>query len=107
MYADDVVLRFCTSHGPQHLIDGLHEFCLSIGLTISPTKTEVVVFRWQPLDPEPTWPVDGKLLPGSPSFKYLGLNFHPSGNMGPAFQRLLQNGNGAKASLIAKFKYLH
>ncbi len=107
MYADDVVLLSWTSHGLQHLIDGMHQFCLSMGLTISPTKTEVVVFHRQPLDSELTWHVDGKLLPVSPSFKYLGLIFHQSGDMVPAFQRLLQNGNGAKASLIAKFKHLH
>ncbi len=27
--------------------------------------------------------------------------------MAPAFKGLLQNGNGAKASLVAKFKHLH
>ncbi len=35
------------------------------------------------------------------------LIFDQSGDMGPAFERLLQNGNGAKATLIAKFKRLH
>ncbi len=107
MYAKDVVLLSWTSHGLQHLIDGMHQFCLSMGLTISSNKTEVVVFHPQPLDSQLTWHVDGELLPVSPSFKYLGLIFHQSGDMVPAFQRLLQNGNGAKASLIAKFKRLH
>ncbi len=54
-----------------------------------------------------TWYVDDKLLPVSPSFKYLGrlgLIFHQSGDMEPAFRRPLQNGNGAKASLISIFK---
>ncbi len=77
-----------------------------MGLTISPTKTEVVVFHQQPLDAEHGM-LDGKLLPMSASFKYLRLFFHPSGDMVLAFQRLLQNGNGAKASLIAKCKHLH
>ncbi len=107
VYADDVVLLSWTSHGLQHLIDGMHQFCLGMGLTISPTKTEVVVFHPQPLDSQLTWHVGGKLLPVSPSFKYLGLIFDQSGDMGPAFKRLLQNGNGAKATLIAKFKRLH
>ncbi len=107
VYADDVVLLSWTSHGLQHLIDGMHQFCLGMGLTISPTKTEVVVFHPQPLDSQLTWHVGGKLLPVSPSFKYLGLIFDQSGDMVPAFKRLLQNGNGAKATLIAKFKRLH
>ncbi len=62
-----------TSHGQQHLIDGIHQFCLSMGLAISPTKTEVVVFHRQLLDSELTWHVSCKLLQVSPSFKYLGL----------------------------------
>ncbi len=105
VYADDFVLLSWTSHGLQHLMDGVHQFCLSMGLTISPTKTEVVVFCRQPLDSELTWHVDGKLLPVSPSFKYLGLIFHQSGDTEPAFRRLLQNGNGAKASRISKVKH--
>ncbi len=100
-------LPFTSSGGLQHLIDGVHQFCLGMGLTISPTKTEVVVFRPQPLDSRLTWHVGGELLPVSPSFKYLGQIFHQSGDMVPAFQRLLQNGNGVKATLIAKFKRLH
>ncbi len=78
-----------------------------MGLTICLTKTEVVVFCQPPLDSELTWHVDGKLLLVSPSFKYLGLILYQSGDMVPAFQRLLQNGNGAKASLTSKFKHLH
>ncbi len=96
-----------TSRGLQHLIDEMHQFCLGMGLTISPTKTEVVVVHPQPLDSQLTWHVGGKLLPVSPSFKYLGLIFQQSGDMVHAFQWLLQNGNGAKATLIAKFKRLH
>ncbi len=68
------------------------------------------MFRRQPLDSELTWHVYGKLLPVSPSFKYLGLlglKFYQTGDMVPACQRLLQNEKGAKASLIAKFKHLH
>ncbi len=110
MYADDIVVVSWTSHGLQHLTDGMHQFCLGMGLIISPaggTKTEAVVFHPQPLDFELTWHVDGKLLPVSASFKFRGLIFHQSGDMVSALQRLLQNGNGAKASLIAKFKHLH
>ncbi len=45
-YADDVVLLSWSAHGLQTLIDSMHGFCDSMALTISPTKTEVVVFRW-------------------------------------------------------------
>ncbi len=91
VYADDAVLLSWTSHGLQHLIDGMHQFCHSMGLTISPTKTEVVVFHPQPSNSQPTWHVHGNILPVSPSFNYLGLIFHQSGDMVPAIERLLQN----------------
>ena len=45
VYADDVVMLSFTPGGVQQLIDGMHEFCASMGLTINPTKTEVVVFN--------------------------------------------------------------
>ncbi len=41
------------------------------------------------------------------SFKHLGLIFHESGSMTPALERLLQNGNGARSCLAAKYKQLH
>ena len=37
-YADGVVLLSDTSAGLQHLIDGMHSFCVSLGLTISVAK---------------------------------------------------------------------
>ncbi len=86
---------------------GSQQLRMPFTLAISPTKTEVVVFHPQPLDSQLTWHVGGKLLPVSPSIKYLGLIFHQSGDMVRAFQRLLQNGNGVKATLFAKFKRLH
>ncbi len=96
VFADNVVLLSWTSHGLQPLIDGMHQFCLSMGLTISLIKTGVVVVHRQPLDTELTWHVDREPSPASASFKYLGLIFHQSGDMGLALGRLLQNGNGAK-----------
>ena len=103
-YADDVVLLSWSASGLQSLIDSMHLFCGSMGLTISPTKTEVVVFH----GPAPgAWHVGGKPLPVSSSFKYLGLIFHETGSFTAAFSRLAQNGNGARVCLAAKYKSLH
>ncbi len=106
VYGNDVLLLSWTSQG-LHLIDVMHSLCLSMGLTVSPTKIEVVVFHQSQVDSELAWHLDSKVLPVCGSFKYLGLIFHQSGEMVPAFQRLLPNGHGAKAPLIAKFKQLH
>ena len=92
-----------TASGLQGLLDSMHAFCLGLGLTISPSKTEVVVFNGSSCD---TWHVGQHVLPRSASFKYLGIVFHESGSMTEALARLLQNGKGAAARLAAKHKAL-
>ena len=82
VYADDVVLLSWTSAGLQSLLDGMHSFCQALGLTISPSKTEVVVFNGTASG---TWHVGQHVLPQSASFKYLALVFHESGSILPAF----------------------
>ena len=46
VYADDVALLSWSPQGLQQLIDGMQDFCQHMGLTISPTKTEVVVLQY-------------------------------------------------------------
>ena len=101
VYADDVALLSRSSPGLQALLDGMHDFCMGLGLTVSPTKTEVLVFNGNSSD---TWHVGQHQLPRSAAFKYLGFIFHESGSMAPAFQRLAQNGKGANARLHSRFK---
>ena len=103
VYADDVALLSWSSAGLQALLSCMHEYCNGLGLTISPTKTEVVVFNGCTSD---TWHVGQHQLPQAASFKYLGFVFHESGSMSPAFGRLAQNGKGANARLHAKYKGL-
>ena len=64
VYADDVALLSHTSQGLQQLIDAMLDFCTSMGLTISPTKTEVVVLSAPPSDssPAPQWHVASLLF---------------------------------------------
>ena len=103
VYADDVVLLSWTVAGLQGLLDSMHAFWLGLGLTISPSKTEGVVFNGSSSD---TWHVEQHVLPQSASLKYLGIVFHESGGMTEALARLLQNGKGAAARLAAKHKAL-
>lgn len=103
VYADDVALLSWSSPGLQALLDGMHDFCMGLGLTVSPTKTEVVVFNGNSSD---TWHVGQHQLPRSAAFEYLGFIFHESGSMAPAFQRLAQNGKRANAWLHARYKGL-
>ena len=100
-YADDVVLLSGTSQGLQLLIDSMHGFCVSMGLTISVAKTEVVVFHGA--DIEGSWSLHGLALPRSSSFKYLGLVFHESGGLGPMLRQLHSAGQGARAKLQANY----
>ena len=46
VYADDVVLLSWSASGLQLLLDSMNHFCVGLGLVISTTKTEVVIFQW-------------------------------------------------------------
>ena len=104
VYADDVVLLSWSASGLQLLLDSMNHFRVGLGLVISATKTEVVVFNGPEL--ASTWRIGTQVLPQSASFKYLGLIFHESGTMSCALQRLAHNGVGACAQLRAKFRGL-
>ncbi|RYE04502.1 MAG: reverse transcriptase family protein [Rickettsiaceae bacterium] len=104
VYADDVVLLSWSASGLQLLLDGMHGFCLGIGMVISPSKTEVVVFNGP--GSACSWRVGSQVLPQSSSFKYLGLVFHESGSLSNALKRLAQNAVGALFQLRSKFKRL-
>ena len=82
----------------------MHGFCLGIGMVISPSKTEVVVFNGP--GSACSWRVGSQVLPQSSSFKYLGLVFHESGSLSNALKRLAQNAVGALFQLRSKFKRL-
>ena len=45
VYTDDVVLLSWSASGLQLLLDSMNLFCVGLGLVISTTKTEVVVFN--------------------------------------------------------------
>ena len=100
-YADGVVVLSDSSAGLQLLIDGMHQFCSMSGLVISVAKKEVVVFHGSGV--QGSWSLPGNPLPWSWSFKYLGLVFHESWELGPMLRQLHSAGQGAKAKLQANF----
>ena len=102
VYADDVVLLSWSASGLQLLLDSMNRFCLDMGLVISPTKTEVVVFNGPAT--ASTWRVGAQVLPQSANFKYLGLIFHESGTMSYALQRLAHNAVGACAQAAGQIQ---
>ena len=104
VYADDVVLLSWSASGLQVLLGSMSHFCVGLGLVISTTRTEVVVFNGP--GTASTWRVGAQVLPQSARFKYLGLIFHESGTMSYALQRLAHNAVGACAQLRAKFRGL-
>ena len=102
VFADDVVPMSWSASGLQ--LDSMNQFCSSLGLVISPTKTEVVVFN-NPGTAN-TWRVGAQVLPQSASFKYLGLIFHESGTMSYALQQQAHDAVGACAQLRAELRGL-
>ena len=59
VYADDVVLLSWSASGLQVLLDSMDHFCVGLGLVISTTKTEVVVFNGP--GTESTWRVGAQV----------------------------------------------
>ena len=98
-YADDDVLLSDTSQGLQQLIDSMHGFCVSLGLSISVAKTEVLVLHGAGI--VGSWSLHGLALPWSSSFNYLVLVFHKSGDLDPMLRQLHSAGQGAWAKLQA------
>ncbi len=90
-----VTLLSWAPHGLRQSIDGMQDLfqrsslsavltgkdlCQHMGLTISPTKTELEICR---MASSRTWHVGSTQLPVPASFKYPGLIFHKPGSMTP------------------------
>ena len=78
LYADDTALLSHTPEGLQELLKGLSTFCNENGLTVNVAKTEIVLFGWNKNTPPTdhhTFTYNGKAVPISSSFKYLGVVF--------------------------------
>jgi hypothetical protein len=76
-YADFIVV-FLSHHVLQTACFLVQTACSShtyllLGLTISSTKSEVVLFSWRHLRPLVSIRIDDRLLPRVVSFKYLGV----------------------------------
>ena len=78
MYSDDKVLMSTTADGLQRLINATAQYS-GKGMTISPAKTAVVVFRSKSHKAaEHTWTCDGAPPQQCNAWKYLGLVFTPT-----------------------------
>jgi hypothetical protein len=84
LYADDVTLMADTATGLQQLITCMHDFCALMGLTISASKTEVLVCgerRWADRAAWRGWRLAATALKRSERFKYLGLMYDTTGSV--------------------------
>ena len=75
MYADDICLMATSASELQTLIDTINAFCNSVGLTISPSKSNVVVFS-KVSHAMPTFSCSSDAIPVVQQTKYSGLTFH-------------------------------
>ena len=65
-----------TAAGLQSLLDSMYSFCQAPGLTISPSKTEIVRINGTASG---TWHVGQHVFTKSAFFRYLGIVYHESG----------------------------
>ena len=74
IYADDTAILANSAAELQRLVTSVDDWCCTHGMTISVVKSEVVVFNCS--SPAADVSVQGKRLPVSKVFKYLGVWFH-------------------------------
>ena len=98
-YADDVALLSPSAQELQQLLDTMQSFCVTNGLTISISKTEVVVFGGG--HQQCQWHVGG--LKRSESFIYLGMLFHEDRHIKHAIQHRLAKGYASQGSIFSRY----
>ena len=75
MYADDIALLAPSANQLQVLITDTYIFCNTVGLSISPSKSNIVVFSKQAIS-VPAFTCIDTTIPEATSAKYIGLIFH-------------------------------
>ena len=95
-----------TARQLQRLIDALSSFCLSVGLDVSPGKTQVLVFHAAADAALPAFTFVGRTLPHADSYKYLGVTFTRSGCAGDGLSHLCSKTGLAYHKTRGKFARL-
>ena len=91
MYADDIALISHSPSGLQDLITATHGYCtLTVGLTISPFKSCVIIFCKRNIAVR-SFQCGNSVIPQVSSTKYLGLTLHSSTGLHSACKVRRQN----------------
>jgi hypothetical protein len=106
MYADDTAILANSASELQQLIDCVDDWCLAHGMTISISKTEVIVFNRDSMPIPGTWHLRGVPLTISKAFKYLGVWFHYLKGSAFGLHKAASRGKLAIACLHRKLKEL-
>ncbi len=81
LYADDVLLVALTSSGLQKLVEESCRFFQTMGLTVNPTKSDIVIFlRGRPQLQQPSFDIAGLQKEAITEAKYLGVVFQHNGS---------------------------
>jgi hypothetical protein len=81
LYADDVLLVALTSSGLQKLVEETCRFFQSMGLTVNPAKSDIVIFlRGRAQAQQPSFDIAGLQKEAIAEAKYLGVVFQQNGS---------------------------
>jgi hypothetical protein len=107
IYADDTAILAESPEELQQLLSCVDDWCTAHGMTISTSKSEVVVFnsQWRAAQ-QVVACVQGKRLPVSKAFKYLGVWFHHSTGVAHHVPRAAGRGKAAIAGLQRRLSEL-
>ena len=107
LYADDLVLLSTTVDGLQAKMNKLNVYCNKWSLTVNPKKTKVMRMS-KTLKDQPTSPlrIGNAQIKWTASYKYLGLEIHYNGDMGPTTENLCVRGWKAIFKIKSAFGFI-
>ena len=96
VYADDICLTASSPSQLQALINAFASFCNILGMEVSVAKTQVMVVS-SSASSTIGFTCNDQPIEQVPSFKYLGLHFHQSGNISHLIRPLKARAAGSWA----------
>ena len=106
-YADDISLLADNPQHLQNMLNCFHEYCTELGLSINPTKCEVVVFGRSNSWPRQSWQVAGMALKRASQFKYLGVVLHGGRGIKATVEHRLESMSKAQSCVYRRLRQMH
>lgn len=103
MYADDIVMLADDVNILQKMICNLEKYCLSWGMEVNLSKSEILIFRkGGRISRNEAWTFNGEVVRIAKEYKYLGITLTPKMSFA---KHVAAKNDAAKVSLNATWKH--